>query len=151
MASEQFVIFQLAAEEYAVSISQVKEIIRYNGATKLPAAPNYMAGIINLRGKVIPVVDLIGKFALLFEKKLDRQVLIVEAAGQEVGLVVDAVTEVIRLEANAIEAANGIAQSKEYISAIGKVDKRLLIILDLDILFNQAEMSALRDAGKRAC
>lgn len=64
MASEQFVVFQLATEEYAIPISQVKEIIRYNEATKLPNTPGYIDGIINLRGKVISVIDLAGKFAL---------------------------------------------------------------------------------------
>lgn len=147
MASEQLVVFQLATEEYAIPISQVKEIIRYNEATKLPNTPNYMDGIINLRGKVISVIDLAGKFALLVEKSSKKQALIVEAAGQEVGLVVDAVTEVIRLEENAIEPANGIAHSNEYIRSIGKVDKRLLIILDLSKLFSQEEMMVLRDAG----
>lgn len=147
MASEQLVVFQLAAEEYAIPISQVKEIIRYHEATKLPNTPEYMDGIINLRGKVISVIDLAGRFALPVEKSADKQALIVEAAGQEVGLVVDVVTEVIRLEENAIEPANGIAHSNEFIRSIGKVDKRLLIILDLNKLFSQEEMMVLRDAG----
>ena len=146
MASEQLVVFQLAKEEYAFPISQVKEIIRYNGATKLPNTPGYMNGIINLRGKVISVIDLAGKFALLTEKRSDKQALIVETGGQEIGFVVDAVTEVIRLEETAIEAANGIAQSNEFIKSIGKVDQRLLIILDLDKLFSQEEMIMMRDA-----
>lgn len=146
MASEQFVVFQLAAEEYAISISQVKEIIRYNGATTLPNTPGYMDGVINLRGKVLPVIDLAGKFALLTEKSAAKQALIVEAAGQEMGLVVDAVTEVIRLEESAMEAANGIAQSNEFIKSIGKVDKKLLIILDLDKLFSQEEIIMMSDA-----
>ncbi|MDF2499727.1 MAG: CheW protein [Anaerosporomusa subterranea] len=147
MASEQLVVFQLATEEYAIPISQVKEIIRYNGATKLPNTPGYVDGIINLRGKVIPIIDLAGKFVLLTAKNSDKQALIVEAAGQDMGLVVDAVTEVIRLEETLIEAANGIAQSNEFIRSIGKVDKRLLIILDLDKLFSQEEMIVMREAG----
>ncbi len=106
-----------------------------------------MDGIINLRGKVVSVIDLAGKFTLSVEKSPDKQVLIVEAAGQEVGLVVDAVTEVMRLEENAIEVANGIAQSNEYIRAIGKVDKRLLIILDLNRLFTQEEIAVMKNAG----
>lgn len=147
MASEQLVVFQLASEEYAIPISQVKEIIRYNSATKLPSTPGYMDGIINLRGKVISVIDLAGKFALSVEKSSDKQALIVEAAGQEVGLVVDSVTEVIRLDDNAIEVANGIAHSGEYIRSIGKVDKRLLIILDLSKLFTKEEITVIREAG----
>ena len=90
MASEQLVVFQLATEEYAVPIEQVKEIIHYKGATKLPSTPGYMDGIISLRGKVLPIIDLAEKFALLTEKSAAKQALIVEVAGQEVGLVVDA-------------------------------------------------------------
>lgn len=147
MASEQIVVFQLASEEYAIPISQVKEIIRYNGAAKMPNTPAYMDGIINLRGKVISVIDLIEKFALAVEKGSDKQALIVEAAGQEVGLLVDSVTEVIRLDSNAIEAVNGIAQSSEFIRSIGKLDKRLLIILDLNKLFTHDEMIVIKEAG----
>jgi purine-binding chemotaxis protein CheW len=147
VGSEQLVVFQLALEEYAIPISQVKEIIRYNGAAKMPNTPEYMDGIINLRGKVISVIDLIEKFALAVEKGSDKQALIVEAAGQEVGLVVDSVTEVIRLEDNAIEAVNGIAQSSEFIRSIGKLGKRLLIILDLNKLFTHDEVIVIREAG----
>ena len=140
------VVFQLATAEYAIPISQVKEIIRYNGATKIPTAPEYMEGIINLRGKVISVVDLSGKFALPTEKGVAKQALIIEVAGREVGLVVDEVTEVIRLEETEVEAANDLAQSNVFIKAIGKVDKRLLIILDLSNLFSE-EMLAMKEAG----
>ncbi|MEN6412138.1 MAG: chemotaxis protein CheW [Veillonellales bacterium] len=144
MATEQLVVFQLAAEEYAVSIAHVREIIRYNGATKLPDTPAYMEGMINLRGKIIPVIDLAAKFELQLEKNSDKQALIVETAGQEMGIVVDTVTEVIRLEDTAIEAANGIANSNQFIRGIGKRDDRLLIILDLSKLFNSEEMKMLR-------
>lgn len=136
----------MATEEYAIPISQVKEIIRYNSATKLPNTPGYMEGIINLRCKVISVIDLAGKFAFLTEKSSDKQALIVEVAGQEIGLVFDGVSEVIRLEESEIEATNGIAQSNEFIKSIGKVDKRLLIVLDLDKLLKQEEMIMIRDA-----
>jgi len=146
VASEQLVVFQLATEEYAIPISQVKEIIRYNGATKLPNTPQYMDGIITLRGKVIAVIDLARKLALITEKRSDKQVIIVETAGQEIGFVVDVVAEIIRLGENEIEATNGIAQSNEFIKSIGKVDKRLLIILDLDKLFKQQEMIMMSKA-----
>lgn len=147
MATEQFVVFQLAKEEYAIPISQVKEIIRYGGATKLPNAPSYMDGIISLRGKILSVFDLAGKFSLPTGNQSARQVLIVEAAGQEVGLIVDAVTEVLRLEEDDIEVAEGLARSNASIRAIGKVEKRLLIILALDHLFTLEEMSVMKNAG----
>ena len=147
MASEQFVVFQLAKEEYGIPIGQVKEIIRYNGATQLPNALGYMSGIINLRGKIISIIDLAGKFAMVDNKCSTRQALIVEASGNEVGLLVDSVTEVIRLDDSAIETANGIAHSNAFIKAIGKVNNSLIIILNLAELFTQAEMTALKNAG----
>ncbi|MEN6412505.1 MAG: chemotaxis protein CheW [Veillonellales bacterium] len=147
MATEQLVAFQLATEEYAVSISHVREIIKYNGATKLPNTPEYMEGMINLRGKIIPVIDLAAKFELQLENPSKKQALIVEMTGQEMGIVVDMVTEVIRLEDNAIESIKRIADSNEFIKAIGKREDRLLIILDLDKLFNSEEMKMIRDVA----
>ncbi len=147
MAAEQLVVFQLATEEYAVSIANVKEIIQYNGATKLPNTLKYMKGVINLRGKVIPVIDLAAKFELPMDKTLDKKALIIETAGRDIGLVVDAVTEVIRLEDSAIEAITGIVNSNEFIKAIGKTNDRLLIILDLDKLFSNDEMKIINDVA----
>lgn len=145
--AEQLVVFKLSKEEYAIPIAQVKEIIHYKGATKLPNTPSYMDGVINLRGKVIPIIDLAGKFALEVESKRTKQVLIVEAVGQDVGLVVDLVSEVIRLEENSFEVVADIAQSRDYIRAVGKVGNRLLIVLDLTKLFPQEELTLLKNAG----
>lgn len=147
MSSEQFVVFRLAQEEYAIPIGQVKEIILYNGATQLPNALGCMNGIINLRGKVISIIDLADKFAMVSEKSSTRQALIVETSGYEVGLLVDTVTEVIRLDDSAIETPDGIASSNAFIKAIGKVDNRMLIVLNLNELFSREEMTAMKNAG----
>ncbi|MBP1763488.1 MAG: cheW 2 [Firmicutes bacterium] len=141
------VVFRLAREEYAIPIAQVKEIIRFQSATKLPNMPGYMEGIINLRGKVLPVIDLAGKFVLQTEKRLEKQALIVELGGKEMGLVVDSVTEVLRIDETAMEAAGTIAQTNRFIRAIGKVADRLLIILDLDTLFTAEETVTIQAAG----
>jgi purine-binding chemotaxis protein CheW len=138
----------LASEEYAIPISQVKEIIQYNGATSLPRTFEYMEGIINLRGKVIPVVNLAVKLAIQTEKNFNKRVLIVEAAENDIGIVVDEVKEVIRLEDTAIEAITcGITNSNEFIKGIGKTNGRLLIILDMDKLFSKEEIKILRDSA----
>lgn len=147
MGSEQLVVFQLGNEEYAVSISQVKEIIRYSGVTKLPNTPSYMEGIINLRGKVIPVVDLASRFGLMLEKMDSRQAVIIEAAGREVGVVVDGVTEVLRIDDSAIEPPQTLTRTGEFIRGVGKLEGRLLIILDLDRLFSEEEKEILESAG----
>lgn len=144
MAEEQLVVFRLGKEEYAVSIAQVKEIILYKGATKIPNAPEYMEGIINLRGKVIPVIELAARFGVGVKNGLERRVVIVETAGQEVGIVVDEVTEVIRLQQTAIEPAPAMTGNSDYVRGIGKENDRLLILLDLGKLFRKDEIEAIQ-------
>lgn len=146
MADEQLVLFRLGNEEYAISITQVKEIIQYKGATKLPNTPEHIEGIISLRGKIIPIVDLATRLALATSKTGDMRALIVETTGREIGIVVDEVTEVIRLQDSAIEpppTANG----NGYIRGIGKEGNRLLILLDVDKLFDEYELKELKKVG----
>lgn len=140
MASEQLVVFQLGNEEYALAISQVKEIINYGGATKLPNTPPHMEGMINLRGKVIPVVNLAKRFGMEKGLASEARAVIVEAAGRDVGVIVDEVREVLRIEDNAIEQVQTVLTGAgKFIRGIGKLEGRLLIILDLDNLFSEEE------------
>ena len=104
----------------------MREIIQYNSVTKLPNMPDFMEGIISLRGKIIPVIELALRLGLSVKKDVDKKVLIVETAGQEVGILVDEVTEVIRLQAAAIESAPALAAGNECIRGIGKEMERLL-------------------------
>ncbi len=143
MAEEQLVLFSLGKEEYAISITQVKEIIHYKEATKLPSTPEYMEGIITLRGKIIPVVNLALRLELAISTSSDKRVLIVETAGRETGILVDEVTEVIRLQDSAIELPP-TATANGYIRRIGKEGTRLLILLDVDKLFGEEEMQELK-------
>ena len=146
MAEEQLVVFRLGQEEYAVSIAQVKEILHYKGATKMPHTPAYMEGIITLRGKVIPVVELAMRFGLVASSTVERRVVIVEAAGQEVGIVVDEVTEVIRLQESAIEPVPAMSVRNDYVRGIGKDNGRLLILLDLAKLFREDEIAEFQSS-----
>lgn len=147
MAEQQIVLFRLAAEEYGISISQVKEIIQYKGATRLPQTPISMEGVINLRGKVIPVIDLAKRFGLSPSEGADKRAIIIETAEQEIGLVVNEVTEVIRLQDSAIEPAPTMTASTDYIRGIGQSGDRLLILLDVDKLFGSNEIEELKSAG----
>jgi purine-binding chemotaxis protein CheW len=147
MTSEQMVVFRLGDEEYAVSITQVKEIICYKGANKLPNMPDYLEGIINLRGKIIPVVDLAKRFRLIPEIAKGKQAVIVETMGLEVGVVVDEVTEVLMLDDSAIEPASMMIHAGAFLRGIGKQEERLMIILDLDKLFRQEEQELLQFVG----
>lgn len=136
-------LFSLGKEEYAVSITQVKEIIQYKEITKLPNTPEYMRGIISLRGKIIPVVDLAMRLELTIPKSSDRRALVIETAGREIGIVVDGVTEVIRIQDSAIDPSPN-ATANGYIRGMGKVGTRLLILLDVDKMFGEEDMQELQ-------
>ena len=144
MAEEQLVLFRLGTEEYGICISQVREIIQYKSATRLPRTPEFMEGIITLRGKVIAVIELAKRFGLAGRGGLDRRVVIIETGGQEIGIIVDEVTEVMRLQENAIEMTATIMVSNAYIRGIGKYGDRLLILLDVDKLFGSKEIEELK-------
>ena len=147
MAEEQFVVFNLGNEEYCIPIHQVREIIQYKGATKMPGTPKYFEGIINLRGKIIPVIDLAAKFEVV-AKSGQRQALIIEIGENNIGVVVDEVSEVLRLLDSAIEAAPAQeASGRTYIRGIGKTQDRLLILLELKYLVDQEEILTLEVAG----
>lgn len=147
MAEEQLVVFQLGKEEYAVPISQVKEIIRYNTATKLPNTPAYVEGIISLRGKIISIINLATRFNVETGSIDDRRAIIVEISGQDIGILVDEVTEVLRLKDSAIEPAPAMTSAtSRYIRGIGKDNDRLLILLNLDYLLSAQEIEEITQA-----
>lgn len=131
----QVVVFELAGEAYGTEINTVREIIRMPNVTQVPAAPEYVRGVINLRGRVIPVVDLRCRFRLPeAETTTDTRVLVVDIAGEDIGVIVDAVTEVKRVPSASIEPSASIATTQEsyYIEGIAKLDEHLLILLDLE-------------------
>jgi purine-binding chemotaxis protein CheW len=146
MAEEQVVLFRLGKEEYAISITQVKEIIHHKGATQLPDMPGYVEGIISLRGTIIPVVDLAMRLGLITSRNGDKRILVIEMAGREIGIIVDEVTEVIRLQENAIEPPP-LATVNGYIRGIGKEGTRLLILVDIEKLFDEEELQELKKVG----
>lgn len=146
MAEEQLVLFTLGREVYGISITQVKEIIQYKEATKLPNTPAYIDGIISLRGKIILVVDLAMRLELTIPKNTDQRALIIETDGREIGIVVDEVTEVFRLQDSAIEPSP-TEIGYGYFRGIGKDGNRLLILLDVNKLFGEKEMNELKKVG----
>ncbi|MGE5372118.1 MAG: chemotaxis protein CheW [Solirubrobacterales bacterium] len=151
MADEiQLVVFTLKSGntvcEYGVPITQVQEINRLTTPTKLPQVPAFVEGIINLRGIVIPIIDLKKRFAMeLTEYTDDTRIIVVEIAGQTVGIIVDEVTEVLRLPVTSIEPPPAIAGgiTADYLNGVGKLDKRLLIMLDMTKILTEGEKSEL--------
>ncbi len=131
----QWITFELANEIYAVSVLQVQEILRQTEVSPVPGSPKYVLGIINLRGKVITLVDARIKFELP-AKELDTntRIIIIDHNNKNIGLQVDAVREVITLKNSEIEAAPKIGgeTKSQYIKGVCNVKENLLILLDLD-------------------
>ena len=142
MSEIQLVVFKLDREEYGVNIMQVQEIGEYQQPVKVPNAPEFVEGIINLRGDVIPVVNLKKRFRLQENEITENTRLIVTNVGtRSIGFVVDDASEVLTLDEVNIQETPEIigGQERRYISGIGKQDERLLIILDLNALLTDQE------------
>jgi len=132
----QVVSFEIGPEEYAIDILEVQEIIRMVEITPVPKAPHYVEGVINLRGKVIPIVDLRTRFGLSTgESTKDTRIVVVDVSRIILGFIVDSVSEVLRIPSSLIESPpNGKQGGAEFYKGVGRVDGRLLIFLDLDRL-----------------
>lgn len=133
----QVVAFKLGKEEYAVDILSVQEINKLSRITRVPRAPGYVEGVINLRGNIIPVLNLHQRFGLgLQEMTEDTRIIVFEHNDIKAGIVVDQVTEVSRIRATDIEEASGVYNSlnTNLIQGIGKMNGRLVILLNLQEL-----------------
>jgi len=142
----QLVTFRIGVEEFGVEILRVQEIIRSLEITKVPNAPDIVDGIINLRGRVIPIVDLRKKFNLPSAGRTkDTRIIVVNIKEQTVGFVVDAVSEVFRLTSDNVEPPPPVIAGidSDYIQGVGKVSNKLLILLDLDRLLSAEEHGQL--------
>jgi purine-binding chemotaxis protein CheW len=142
----QLVTFSIDGEEFGVEILKVQEIIRMMGITRVPRAPRFVEGVINLRGKVIPIVDLRKRFGLEpRERDKDTRIIVIEISSMIVGFIVDSVSEVLRIPASTIEPSPPVVSGldSEYISGVGKLEDRLLILLDLDRLLSNEEQQVL--------
>lgn len=142
----QLVTFSIGEEEFGVDILKVHEIIRTMEITKVPRAQDFVEGVINLRGKVIPIIDLRRRFGFV-SKKHDKhtRIIVIEINNMIVGFVVDSVSEVLRIPAATVEPPPPVVAGveSEYISGVGKLQDRLLILLDLDKLLSGEDMEAL--------
>src|ERR671937_1812199 len=146
----QLVVFQLGAELYGVEISRVHEIIRLQAVTRVPRAPSFVEGVINLRGKVIPVVHLRRRFGLpTAEHTRSSRIVVVELSDHVVGIIVDGVSEVLRVNTATIEPPSPVVAGidSEYLHGIAKLPERLVILLDLDRVLAREERSALAAAA----
>ena len=146
----QLVSFRLEDEEYGIEILRVQEIIRRQELTRVPNAPQYVEGVINLRGKVIPVIALRKRFGLPGrDQDKHTRIVVSEVGGTVVGFEVDAVSEVLRIRRVTIEPPPWVSRvDRDFIGGVGKLEGRLLILLNLEsFLAHFKFQSAARDAS----
>lgn len=147
MEERQLVVFRLHNEEFSVEITDVREIVKPRHITRLPHVADYIEGVTNLRGEVIPVICLRKRFGLEpQEETQDTRIIMLEINNGLVGFIVDAVTETLRLPEEAIEPppSNIAGLRADYLAGVGKVDDRLLILLDVDKILSTDEKIQLQ-------
>ena len=138
----QLVVFDLGGEAYGVEINEVREIIRIQEVTATPQSPWFVEGVINLRGKVIPVVDLRKRFGLeIRDETKDTRIVVVDIENTDIGMIVDAVTEVMRIPMSDVEPPSSVVSSRDsdYLMGIAKTQDKMIILLDLQQVLNGAD------------
>jgi purine-binding chemotaxis protein CheW len=149
----QVVGFRVGRETFGLPISMVREIVRVPDITAVPNAPDYIEGVINLRGRIIPVVDMRKRFreeSSLPSRK--NRIVVVELEGRAIGLLVNSASEVLRIPPSEIEAPQNVFQEGElnYITGVGKLKGRLVILLDLNRILQRGELRHLEEAADSA-
>ena len=147
----QVVGFRIGNETYGVRIAAVREIVRVPEITSVPSAPDLIEGVINLRGKIIPVMDLrkrFGRGEIVADKK--NRILVVELDGKLLGLIVNAASEVLKIPPSEIEAPGAVFADGEssYVTGVGKLNGRLIILLDISKLLHCPEFKRLEEAAE---
>jgi purine-binding chemotaxis protein CheW len=137
----QLVSFHVGGEEFGLDILRVQEIIRLQQLTRVPNSPTFMDGVMNLRGKIIPVIALRKRFGLEHvAHQKDTRIVVVEIKGTVLGFIVDSVSEVLRIPLDTVEPPPRLGRvEREYVSGVGKLGDRLLIVLDIDRLLSDSE------------
>jgi purine-binding chemotaxis protein CheW len=149
---QQIVGFRVGKENFGVPIGIVHEIVRMMEITVVPDSPSYIEGVINLRGKIIPVVDLRKRFAEEIHPNRRNRIVVAELDGRLVGLVVDAANEVLKLDPELIEPPPNIFEQGElnYVTGVGKLGDRLVILIDLAKIMQRGELLRLSDFAETA-
>ncbi len=149
----QYVIFRLDESEFGVEIGQVLRIVRLMEVTRVPRAPRFLEGVVNIHGEMVPVVDLKKRFELPWQEYGDKaRILIVEVEGQTVGMIVNSVTEITWIPTSAIEPPPEMVAeiSGIYLTGLGSLDDRLVIFLDLSRVLTTEEVEELELMGEKS-
>lgn len=157
MANElHLVTFRIGTELFGVSIDTVQEIVRVPAITKIPQAPDYVEGVINLRGRVITVVDMRKRLNQVAATETGwgrkNRILVIETGGRQVGVIVDEVAEVLKLATDRVEQAAPMVAglSNQYITGVGKLDDNLLILIDIEKILTANQLAALDELAPAA-
>ena len=147
---DKYLTFHISTEDYGISIAYVTEIIGIQSITEIPEMPDFIKGVINLRGKVIPVMDVRTRFKLSPREYDERTcIIVVEIDGTSVGLVVDAVNEVADIPEDQVEAPpKSKRKGGSYIQGIGKIDKEVKILLDVNKILYDEELESITETAK---
>ncbi len=143
----QFLTFALNSEEYGIEILRTREIIGVMDITTVPQTPDFMKGVINLRGKVIPVIDLRLKFSMQEEEYTQETcIIVVEANSSQVGIIVDSVSEVLNIKSEEIEDTPSFGQGidTDFIMGLGKVKEKIIILLDIEQILSSEVMDIVK-------
>jgi purine-binding chemotaxis protein CheW len=149
----QVVGFRIGRETFGVPISMVREIVRVPEITSVPNAPDYIEGVINLRGRIIPVLDLRKRFgAKSAEPNKKNRIVVVELGARAIGLIVNSASEVLRIPPSEIEEPHSVFQEGEldFITGVGKLKGRLVMLLDLNRILQRGELRGLAEAAEAA-
>ena len=138
----QWVTFQLEEETYGINVMQVREVLRYTEIAPVPGAPDYVLGIINLRGNVVTVIDTRARFGLVQGEITDNtRIIVIESERQVIGILVDSVAEVVYLRSSEIDTTPSVGtdESAKFIQGVSNRDGKLLILVDLNKLLTDDE------------
>jgi purine-binding chemotaxis protein CheW len=138
----QWVTFQLEEETYGINVMQVREVLRYTEIAPVPGAPDYVLGIINLRGNVVTVIDTRSRFGLMEGEVTDNtRIIVIESERQVIGILVDSVAEVVYLRTSEIDTTPSVGtdESAKFIQGVSNRDGKLLILVDLNKLLSDEE------------
>jgi purine-binding chemotaxis protein CheW len=149
---QQIVGFRVGKENFGVPIGIVHEIVRMMEITVVPDSPSYVEGVINLRGKIIPVVDLRKRFAEQIDPHRRNRIMVAELDGHLVGLVVDAANEVLKINPELIVPPPNIFEQGElnYVTGVGKLNDKLVILIDLAKIMQRGELRRISDLSESA-
>ncbi len=152
----KYLTFALGHEEYGIPIHKVKEIIGMMEITSIPKTPKFIKGVINLRGKIIPIMDLRLKFDMEEKEYTERTCIVVveiklEEMNKQIGIAVDAVSEVVNIQQGEVEPPPeyGAHSSEEFLTGVGKVKGKVILLLDIEKVLDSEDISLIKEINKR--